>query len=71
MVAIFGMVESWQNTDDQWFEESTVMISTSIGIRSWDELVGVVKGFLWFNHVFDSKIDKFRGTVASKLSAVG
>ncbi|KAH8815623.1 hypothetical protein F5884DRAFT_852089 [Xylogone sp. PMI_703] len=67
----FGMLESIQQSETEWYAKSINLVRKRLRIESWTYLVASVKGFLWFDDIFDPEIEKVREKTATALLALG
>jgi len=70
-ILFFGLLESWTVPQQHWFLTTLVAVAKTMGIGSWDAIVEAVKGFLWFEPVFDAKLEIFREPSTALLGVTG
>ena len=63
----FGMVESGQQPEADWYADSVCKVAERLQLAPWDGIVTAVKSVLWFEDIFESKIEQFRGVIMSRL----
>lgn len=59
----FGLLESWTLPEQDWYVESMHAIMARTSLQSWDAVVEKVKSFLWFDDIYDERVEIFRDLV--------
>ncbi|KAF8859223.1 hypothetical protein BDZ45DRAFT_368044 [Acephala macrosclerotiorum] len=60
-IMFFGLLESWKLPEQDWYVESMHAVMARTTLQSWDAVVEKVKSFLWFDDIYDEKVEQFRG----------
>jgi hypothetical protein len=55
----FGMLESWQQPEASWYDDSVSKVAERLEIAPWDSIVTAVKSILWFEDIFDWRSRNF------------
>lgn len=65
-IMFFGLLESWELPEQDWYVESIHAVMVRTTLRSWDAVVERVKSFLWVDEIYDERIELFRDIVSSE-----
>jgi hypothetical protein len=64
-IIFFGLLESWELPEQDWYVVSVQVVMSRMGIQSWDYAVDKVKSFMWIDNIYDERIELFRSLISS------
>jgi len=67
-VLFFGMLESWDLPEEEWFVDLTASVDARMNLYGWENIWTAVRSFLWMNNMFATEIKNIRGSFVTKLS---
>jgi hypothetical protein len=62
-IVFFGVLESWGLDDGEWSLGCLRDVMRRMELRSWEEVVESVRGFLWVDEIFDARAETVRGVI--------
>lgn len=69
-IMFFGLLESWKLPEQDWYVDSMHAVMARTTLQSWDVVVEKVKSFLWFDDIYDEKVEQFRGIVSPRAVVI-
>lgn len=59
-ILFFGLLESWELPEEEWFIEATIKTGRDCGLHGWNDILEAIRSFLWMDEMFTVELERTR-----------